>query len=364
MKLKHIYTIIVALLLFTGCAENEICEDVNGTSHELVPLRFNISAMAEVETRGIALPEEERMEGEYVGIFLLTEDEYEDLLNDRIKYVDNEAQIDGKPELYDYYRHFNKREGEELQHNVKFRVEKNGSLKAVNGETLFYSTTGRTVVFAYAPYNEYMTKETLFQGKMVIPEVQTDEDYDFCLGTPVGTPGNPLEFSNSPISLSFRHQLSRIVLNIPFEDLKAMCPNLDDVQSIEVSVGNVPVSRAFALAKSGIDYSYEGEAVSDVVVKMASYESSALTDKGISPYAFVIPYTGVIPKFYLTFKSDVSETNIGLSLTDKTKPVDLEIGASTLFNCTYTPNDLDKDVSVGIGEGVADNTLEALSRKR
>ena len=91
MKLKHIYTIIVALLLFTGCAENEIDEDVNGISHELVPLRFNIPAMAEVETRGTTLPKKETMVGKTVGIFMLTEEEYKDLLEGSIKYVGNDG---------------------------------------------------------------------------------------------------------------------------------------------------------------------------------------------------------------------------------------------------------------------------------
>ena len=46
-----------------------------------------------------------------------------------------------------------------------------------NDLKLYYSTTGGTVVFAYAPYRDGMTKEMLFQpGSVSVPENQSENE--------------------------------------------------------------------------------------------------------------------------------------------------------------------------------------------
>ena len=357
MKLKHIYTIIVALLLFTGCAENEIYEDVNGTSHELVPLRFNIPAMAEVETRGISLPENETMVGETVGIFMLTEEEYKDLLEGSIKYVGNDAQKDGKTVTYDYYHNLHKIEGYVVKHNVQFCVEEDGSLNAVNGDSLFYSTTGGTAVFAYSPYDPEMTKEKLFQSVVSVYADQiTDEkvlDNYFRLGTPVRgdkTSGNPIVSYQRSISLHFRHQLSRIVLKTSFGDLKEMCWDKDkaeDVDRIDVCVDNVPVSGKRALAKDGLNYAYSEHTLG--LVSMASYSlSQSEVPDSIYPNVLVVPTENkVVPRFKLFFyKGEKVQKVVGLTVRNGQGNVTLGVGTSLNFNCTYSEEDKLRDAFV------------------
>ena len=354
MKLKHIYTIIVALLLFTGCAENEIYEDVNGTSHELVPLRFNIPAMAEVETRGISLPENETMVGETVGIFMLTEEEYKYLLEGSIKYVGNDAQKDGKTVTYDYYHNLHKIEGYVVKHNVQFCVEEDGSLNAVNGDSLFYSTTGGTAVFAYSPYDPEMTKEKLFQSVVSVSDDQiTNEnvlDNYFRLGTPVRgdkTSGNPIVSYQRSISLHFRHQLSRIVLKTSFGDLKEMCWDKDkaeDVDRIVVCVDNVPVSGKRTLAKDGLNYAYSEHTLG--LVSMASYSlSQSEVPDSIYPNVLVVPTENkVVPRFKLFFyKGEDLLKVVGLTVRNGQGNVTLGVGTSLNFNCTYSEEDKLRD---------------------
>lgn len=356
MKLKHIYTIIVALLLFTGCAENEIYEDVNGTSHELVPLRFNIPAMAEVETRGISLPENETMVGETVGIFMLTEEEYKDLLEGSIKYVGNDAQKDGKTVTYDYYHNLHKIEGYVVKHNVQFCVEEDGSLNAVNGDSLFYSTTGGTAVFAYSPYDLEMTKEKLFQSVVSVSADQITNqkvlDNYFRLATPVRgdkTSGNPIVSYQRSISLHFRHQLSRIVLKTSFGDLKEMCWDKDwaeDVDRIDVCVDNVPVSGKRALAKDGLNYAYSEHTLG--LVSMASYSlSQSEVPDSIYPNVLVVPTENkVVPRFKLVFYKGEDQKVVGLTVRTGEKDVIFGVGASLNFNCTYGEEDKLRDAFV------------------
>ena len=357
MKLKHIYTIIVALLLFTGCAENEIYEDVNGTSHELVPLRFNIPAMAEVETRGISLPENETMVGETVGIFMLTEEEYKDLLEGSIKYVGNDAQKDGKTVTYDYYHNLHKIEGYVVKHNVQFCVEEDGSLNAVNGDSLFYSTTGGTAVFAYSPYDLEMTKEKLFQSVVSVSADQITNqkvlDNYFRLATPVRgdkTSGNPIVSYQRSISLHFRHQLSRIVLKTSFGDLKEMCWDKDkaeDVDRIDVCVDNVPVSGKRALAKDGLNYAYSEHTLG--LVSMASYSlSQSEVLDSIYPNVLVVPTENkVVPRFKLVFyKGEEVQKVVGLTVRTGEKDVIFGVGGSLNFNCTYGEEDKLRDAFV------------------
>ena len=350
MKLKHIYTIIVALLLFTGCAENEIYEDVNGTSHELVPLRFSVSAMAEVETRGTTVTENEI---DTVGIFLLTEREYNDLLDGKIVYKGNVPFAnDSVTELkYAYYQNLNEKEGRyALKYNAKFYVDANDSLKAVDGDSLYYSTNGGTAVFAYTPYDKDMTKEKLFQGIDSISDDQTTDEKvlpnDFRLATPVRgdkTSGNPIVSYQRSISLHFRHQLSRIVLKTSLADLKEMCWNEEeDADRIVVCVDSVPVSGKRALANDGLNYSYSNQTKG--MVHMASYSLSEVLDS-IYPNVLVVPTENkVVPRFKLFFyKGEDTLKVVGLTVRNGQVNVKFGVGGSLNFNCTYGEEDKLRD---------------------
>ena len=358
MKLKHIYILLtMLLLLLVGCSDEPLGQG-NGDAPqmELIPLHFSVTDYDVAETRGTTAD----MEGSLseVGVFLMSESEYDALLAGNLIYEGNATLDSNKVSVsHPYYHNIENLEPYNTdRNNIRFYVSDDNVLAPEEeGLQLFYSTTGGTVVFAYAPYKEGMTKEMLFQPESVaVPGNQSTDDLitenDFYLATPVmkgGGTGNPVRSLQKYITLEFRHQYARLVLASNDKSLQNMCWNLaegTEADRVAVFVKDVPTKGTWKLNSEGTDFDFEKTDTGRIF--MASYDllNGQMPDT-ITSTALVLPEPkGAAPRFGIVFYRGTEELKtVPLSVRGGGKNITLERAKSKTFNCNYGEEDKLRD---------------------
>lgn len=342
MKLTYIYILLAALLLSTACV-NDTLPEGGGVEpwEEKIPLRLSVAPMADVEvTRGTSLSLDNLASGTEIGVFVMGEKEYNALLWGSAEY---EGNVMTAPYSYD---------AEEYNaNNVKFTVGANGSL--TSEIQLYYSSTMGTVVFAYAPYDENMTKERLFTPETVsVDTVQSTNDTiiknDLLLGTPVEINGvktkNPLKPANHSdnytIKLDFRHQYARMVLKVDRASMRSMNEDaMESAQTINIYACNVPVMGSYRLGNDSINFQFSNDTTLGEVL-MAKYDNSETIDSFMATTIVVPTATNARavetqPRFRIEFEKEGAVfDSLYLSVND-TLNVVFNRGESKVFSCTY-----------------------------
>ena len=361
MKLKYIYILFTMLLqlLLTGCSEEPLVQGGDDAPQmELIPLHFSAANYDVAETRGTTVKEGKLSE---VGVFLMSEGEYKALLAGEVVYNGNSTLDKNNVEVsFPYYHNIENLEPYNAdRNNIKFSVsEDNVLVPDEEGLQLYYSTTGGTVVFAYAPYKPEMTKKMLFQPESVeVPADQNTDDLikdnDFYLATPAmnGT-GNPVNWYHKSITLEFRHQYARLVLASNDESLQNMCWNLaegTEADRVAVFVKDVPTKGTWKLNSEGTDFDFDKTETGRIF--MASYDlvNGELPDTDtITSTALVLPDPkGAAPRFGIVFYNGTKELKtVPLSVRGGDKNVILKRGESKTFNCNYGEEDKLRDAFV------------------
>lgn len=360
MKFRHIYILFTALLLLiTACSDEQpVPGSGNAPQTELIPLHFNVSGFAVAETRGTVADQKDSLSE--VGVFLMSQSEYEALLAGDVVYDGNNTlDKNGEPVSYPYYHNHNLENIEPYnaeRNNIKFTVDAddNTLAPAQTDLKLYYSTTGGTVVFAYAPYRDDMpmTKEMLFQpGSVSVPENQSEDEVvkqnDFYLATPVmkgAATGNPVNWYHKYITLEFRHQYARIVLASNGKSLQNMCWDLaEDADSVGVFVKDIPTGGTREVDNLGANFQYDTIATGRIF--MASYSLKEDMPDTITSTALVLPsQESVMPRFGLVFYRGGQELKtVSLSVRGSDKKVVLSRGMSKTFSCNYGEEDKLRD---------------------
>ena len=361
MKLKHTYILFTMLLqlLLAGCSEEPLVQGGDDAPQmELIPLHFNVANYDVAETRGTTVEEGTLSE---VGVFLMSEDEYKALLAGEVVYnVNSTLDKNNEAVSFPYYHNIENLDPYNAdRNNIRFSVSDNVLVPNEEGLQLYYSTTGGTVVFAYAPYKDGMTKQMLFQPESVeVPKDQNTDalikDNDFYLATPVieGT-GNPVNWYHKSITLEFRHQYARLVLASNDESLQNMCWNLangTEADRVAVFVKDVPTKGTWKLNSEGTDFDFDKTETGRIF--MASYDlvngELPENEKTITSTALVLPEAkGTAPRFGIVFYKDGNELKtVPLSVRGGEKNVILKRGESKTFNCNYGEEDKLRDAFV------------------
>lgn len=353
MKFRHIYILFTALLLLiTACSDEQpVPGSGNDSQTELIPLHFNVSGFAVAETRGTDADQEGSLSD--VGVFLMSQSEYEALLAGDIVYDGNNTEGSVS---YPYYHNLEDIEPYNERNNIRFTVDDadNTLAPVENDLKLYYSTTGGTVVFAYAPYRDGMTKEMLFQpGSVSVPENQSEDEVvkqnDFYLATPVvkgAATGNPVNWYHKYITLEFRHQYARIVLASNDKSLQNMCWDLaEDADRVKVFVKDIPTAGTRGLDSFGANFQYDIDIPVTGRIFMASYSLAEGMPNTITSTALVLPsQESVMPRFGLVFYRGEEELKtVSLSVRGSDKNVVLSRGMSKTFSCNYGEEDKLRD---------------------
>lgn len=344
-------------LLLAGCSEEPLVQGgVDAPQMELIPLHFSVANFDVAETRGTTVKEGTLSE---VGVFLMSESEYKALLAGEVVYKSDTTLDKNNVEVsFPYYHNIEnlKPYNDAERNNIKFSVSEDNVLAPEKeGLQLYYSTTGGTVVFAYAPYNPDMTKQMLFQPESVtVPADQNTDDLikdnDFYLATPAmnGT-GNPVNWYHKSITLEFRHQYARIVLASNDKSLQNMCWDLaEDTEAdrVAVYVKDVPTKGTWKLNSEGTDFDFDKTETGRIFMASYSLENGKLPDTDtITSTALVLPDPkGAAPRFGIVFYRGNEELKtVPLSVRGGGKNVDLKRGESKTFSCNYGEEDKLRD---------------------
>ena len=351
---------MLLLLLLAGCSEEPLVQGGDDAPQmELIPLHFSVANYDVAETRGTTVEEGKLSE---VGVFLMSESEYKALLAGEVVYNGNSTLDKNNVEVsFPYYHNIdieNLEPYNEDRNNIRFSVSDNVLVPNEEGLQLYYSTTGGTVVFAYAPYKEGMTKEMLFQPESVeVPEEQNTDDLikdnDFYLATPVmkgGGTGNPVRSLQKYITLEFRHQYARLVLASNDKSLQNMCWNLaegTEADRVAVFVKDVPTKGTWKLNSEGTDFDLDKTETGRIFMAEYNLENGEFPDT-ITSTALVLPDpNGVAPRFGIVFYQGTKELKtVPLSVRGGDKNVILKRGESKTFSCNYGEEDKLRDAFV------------------
>ncbi len=347
------------LLLLAGCSDEPLGQG-NGDAPqmELIPLHFSVANYDVAETRGTTVEEGTLSE---VGVFLMSEGEYKALLAGEVVYNGNSTLDKNNVEVsFPYYHNIENLEPYNAdRNNIKFSVSEDNVLAPdEEGLQLYYSTTGGTVVFAYAPYNPEMTKQMLFQPESVeVPADQNSDDLikdnDFYLATPVmkgGGMGNPVRSMQKYITLEFRHQYARLVLASNDKSLQNMCWNLaegTEADRVAVFVKDVPTKGTWKLNNEGTDFDLDKTETGRIFMAEYNLENGEFPDT-ITSTALVLPdQKGAAPRFGIVFYNGTEELKtVPLSVRGGEKNVILKRGESKTFSCNYGEEDKLRDAFV------------------
>lgn len=333
MKRSALYTIVAALTICMACSENDITDGGDVNQYGRIPIRLSVDNLVELQTRGTdaGMQNATLAPGTSVGVFVMDERNYDSL----------RAGSSYRNASY-YYD------------NVECRLNADGTLQPTGLTEMLYPMGQDTkiAVFAYAPYDEAVTRESLLMsgdGVYVSADQRSDGvvlENDLLLGTPVSA--NPLRMSVSDhlsvpyqtesISLNLRHQRCRIVLDLTF----CCTPELLDGQplfyadSVLVYAENVPMSAPLGYA---LDEEMENYAVADSVVSdtllMAIYTDVRLEEeqeKALVATGIVLPCQfPVEPSFCIVLVSGNERRYIRRKVSS---PVALERGTSVSFRTT------------------------------
>lgn len=218
----------------------------------------------------------------------------------------------------------------------------------------------RIVVIAYAPYRDEMTYEKLMVSPQItISDSQTGvadiKTSDFILGTPQNN--SFVHDGKTPVTLSMRHQLSRIVLKFTPASLLGIinAENSLTVSSLTVKAKNVPKSISSDVvlddAKENYVFPTNGYTLGEVV--MAEYTNKVLSASNnadtVVATAIVLPYTysansAKKPQFKIEYvvNGETNTKSISLSLRNANQDITLGRGQSRNF-ILKNPNSFSPD---------------------
>lgn len=217
----------------------------------------------------------------------------------------------------------------------------------------------RIVVIAYAPYKDGMTyEELMLSPQITISDSQVDKAgikaSDFILGTPRDYRNSFVYDGETPVTLSMRHQLSRIVLKFTPASLLEIinADKTDDkklnsltVSSLTVKAQNVlkRISSGVGLDEAKENYVFpvfhaEDNSLGEVVMdqytnKVLSASNNADT---VVATAIVLPYTysansAKKPQFKIEYVENGVNKSISLSLRNANQVITLGRGKSHNF---------------------------------
>ena len=222
----------------------------------------------------------------------------------------------------------------------------------------------RIVVIAYAPYKDGMTYEELMLSPQVPPQVpheikisdsQVDKAgikaSDFILGTPRDYSNSFVYDGETTVTLSMRHQLSRIVLKFtPASLLEIINADKSDklssltVSSLTVKAQNVPKSTSSAVRlddeKENYVFPTDGYTLGEIVMAQytGSRDLSASDNTDMVATAIVLPYTysansAEKPQFKIEYvvNGETNTKSISLSLRNANQDITLGRGESRNF---------------------------------
>lgn len=334
---------VVSVLLF-ACSETPV-PDNQGV--EWVALKLRVAPTFEVSTRASSTDVQDNSfdDRTAIGVFILDDDDnnfatgsdfssHKYLKYENLKYTYSAA--DGSLTFADADKLSDRdmREGPKLVKN------------------------SRIVVIAYAPYQPEMTYEKL----MVTPQITISDSQvdkagikasDFILGTPRDYSNSFVYDGETPVTLSMRHQLSRIVLKFTPASLLEIinADKTDDkklssltVSSLTVKAQNVPKSTSSAVRlddeKENYVFPTDGYILGEIV--MAQYTGSrdlSASDKtDMVATAIVLPYTysansAEKPRFKIEYveNGETETKSISLSLRNANQDITLGRGQSHNF---------------------------------
>lgn len=330
---------VVSVLLF-ACSETPV-PDNQGV--EWVALKLRVAPTFEVSTRAISTDVQNNSfeNGTAIGVFILDDD-------DNSFATATESEFSS----HSYLKY----------ENLKYTYSADdGSLtfaddlsdRGMSGGPLVKNS--RIVVIAYAPYQPEMTYEKL----MVTPQITISDSQvdkagikasDFILGTPRDYRNSFVYDGETPVTLSMRHQLSRIVLKFTPASLLEIinAENSLTVSSLTVKAQNVLkcISSGVGLDEAKENYVFpvfhaEDNSLGEVV--MANYTNKVLSASDnayMVATAIVLPYTYFAnsdekPRFKIEIEYvENGETNtksISLSLRNANQVITLGRGQSHNF---------------------------------
>lgn len=334
MKRNIIYTLVVVLAVCMACTETDITGgEPSAPEVSDVPLRLCVGNLVELQTRGTdtEMQNSTLAAGTQVGVFVMYERDYDSL---RIGSSYHNASY--------YYD------------NVRCRIEEDGSLHPVESAELFYpmGQDMKIAVFAYAPYDQNMTREALLMPKdgIYVDSLQDSNaavlKNDLLLGTPVMK--NPLrmpisDHTSSPypsekIMLNLRHQRTRLIMNLKFSGTPELLDGrpIYHADSVLVFAENVPMSAplGYSLDTTMINYAVADSLVTDTML-MAVYTDvyvEEAQEKQFFATGIALPSaTPVEPSFCIVMVSGEERKYIRRRVTS---PVVLERGTSVTFRTT------------------------------
>lgn len=334
---------VVSVLLF-ACSETPV-PDNQGV--EWVALKLRVAPTFEVSTRAISTDVQDNSfeDGTEIGVFILDDD------GNRF------ATATGSEFSSHSYLKYE---------NLKYTYSADdGSLtfaddlsdRGMSGGPLVKNS--RIVVIAYAPYKEGITYEKLMVNPQItISDSQTGvadiKTSDFILGTPQNN--SFVHDGMTPVTLSMRHQLSRIVLKFTPASLLEIinAENSLTVSSLTVKALNVPKSTSSAVrlddAKKNYVFPADGYILGEVV--MANYTNKVLSasdNTDMVATAIVLPYTysansAKKPQFKIEYvvNGETNTKSISLSLRNANQDITLGRGQSRNF-ILKNPNSFSPD---------------------
>lgn len=295
---------VVSVLLF-ACSETPV-PDNQGV--EWVALKLRVAPTFEVSTRAISTDVQDNSfdDRTEIGVFILDDDD------------NSFATATGSGfSIHKYLKY----------ENLKYTYSADdGSLTFADTDKLsdrgmtepMLVKDSRIVVIAYAPYKDGMTYEELMLSPQVPPQVpheikisdsQANEAgikaSDFILGTPRDYSNSFVYDGKTPVTLSMRHQFSRIVLKFTPASLleiinadKTEAERLSSLTVSSVKARNVPKSISSSAvglddAKENYVFPANGHTLDEVV--MAEYTNKVLSASNnadtVVATAIVLPYT-------------------------------------------------------------------------
>lgn len=344
LRLRLAAVLAVSLLL-SACSEAPLPDGHD----ELVELKLRVAPGFDVSTRANSV---DVQNGEFdddteIGVFILDDD--------RNEFA---SAADESFSSHTYLKY------ENLKYTYK---ASDGSLTLVSGEGVntMLSERGMTapmlvknsriVVIAYAPYVDDMTYDKL----MLTPEPTIRDDQtneadikasDFILGTPRDYRNSFVYDGETPVTLSMRHQLSRIVLKFTPASLLEIinAENPLTVSSLTVKAQNVPNSTSSTVrlddAKENYVFPTDGYTLGEVVMAQYNYTESkvlsASDNTDMVATAIVLPYTYSAnsdekPRFKIEIKyvenGKIETKSISLSPRNANQDITLGRGQSHNF---------------------------------
>lgn len=326
---------VVSVLLF-ACSETPV-PDNQGV--EWVALKLRVAPTFEVSTRANSTDVQDNSfdDRTEIGVFILDDDD------------NSFATATGSGfSIHKYLKY----------ENLKYRYSAaNGSLTFADDlsdrgmtEPMLVKDS-RIVVIAYAPYRDEMTYEKLMVSPQItISDSQTGvadiKTSDFILGTP--QKNSFVHDGKTPVTLSMRHQLSRIVLKFTPASLLEIinAENSLTVSSLTVKAKNVPksISSGVGLDEAKENYVFPANGYTLDEVVMAEYTNKVLSASNnadtVVATAIVLPYTysansAEKPRFKIEIKyvenGEIETKSISLSLRNANQDITLGRGQSRDF---------------------------------